>query len=85
MALWLMRAGKHGEYEARFFEEGKICLTLDGAGESSLVKVKNFDDMRASVKQLYPDDNPRKQGHTAGQWRRRPSRSWRPLARRRCR
>ena len=68
MALWLMRAGKHGEYEARFFEEGKICLTLDGAGESSLVKIKNFDDMRASVKLLYPDDNPRKQGHTAGQY-----------------
>ena len=30
MALWISRAGSHGEYEKRFLEEGRIYLTWDG-------------------------------------------------------
>jgi restriction system protein len=30
MALWLVRAGKHGEHEARFLGENRIYLTWDG-------------------------------------------------------
>ncbi len=30
MALWLVRAGKHGEYEKRFLDEGRVYLTWDG-------------------------------------------------------
>ena len=29
MALWLVRAGKHGEYEQKFFEENRIYLAWD--------------------------------------------------------
>jgi restriction system protein len=29
MALWLVRAGRHGEYEQRFLDEGRIYLTWD--------------------------------------------------------
>jgi hypothetical protein len=29
MALWLVRAGKHGEYEEKFFSEGRVYLTWD--------------------------------------------------------
>ena len=27
MALWLVRAGKYGEHEARFLEQNLVCLT----------------------------------------------------------
>ena len=29
MALWLVRGGKHGEFEEKFFEDKKIYLTWD--------------------------------------------------------
>ena len=32
MALWMVRAGKHGEHEPKFFEEGRIYLTWDEVG-----------------------------------------------------
>lgn len=30
MALWLVRAGSHGEHEKRFLEDNKIYLTWEG-------------------------------------------------------
>ena|SRR5271165_5434339 len=30
MALWLVRAGSHGEHETRFLEEKRVYLTWDG-------------------------------------------------------
>ena len=27
MAVWLIRAGKHGEYEAKFLQEGRLYVT----------------------------------------------------------
>ena len=30
MALWLVRAGRHGEYEKKFLDENRIYLTWDG-------------------------------------------------------
>jgi hypothetical protein len=39
MALWLVRAGSHGEHEHQFFHTAEICLTprfaSTGAGRSS--------------------------------------------------
>ena len=29
MAIWLCRAGRYGQYEARFFEDNKIFYTFE--------------------------------------------------------
>ncbi|MDP4162343.1 MAG: restriction endonuclease [Bacillota bacterium] len=40
MAIWLCRAGKHGEYENKFFEENRIYCTWEGLNAS----LKEFSD-----------------------------------------
>ena len=34
MALWLVRAGKHGEYEKRFLDEGRVYCTCNDFNHS---------------------------------------------------
>ena len=29
MAIWLIRAGSHGEYEQKFIQEGRVYVTWD--------------------------------------------------------
>ena len=29
MAIWLIRAGKHGEYEQKFLQENRVYVTWD--------------------------------------------------------
>ncbi len=36
MALWMVRAGKPGEYEARFFSDGRIYHTWEELTEDLL-------------------------------------------------
>lgn len=40
MAVWLCRAGKHGEYENKFFEDSRIYCTWEGVD----VSFKSFPD-----------------------------------------
>lgn len=54
MALWLVRGGKHGQYEDKFFEDGKIYLTWRGI-EKSLEGIATFEQMRALLQETYPD------------------------------
>jgi restriction system protein len=68
MALWLVRSGKHGEHLARFFSDGKIYLTWDGAADTSLDAAKDFAGMRKIVRELYPDDTTARVGNTTGQF-----------------
>lgn len=30
MAIWLIRAGSHGEYEQKFIRENRVYVTWDG-------------------------------------------------------
>jgi len=30
MTVWLVRAGKHGEFEQKFLQENKVYVTWDG-------------------------------------------------------
>lgn len=55
MALWLTRAGKHGEHENRFFEDGRIYLTWPGIENEPLGGAASFDQMRELVARVYPD------------------------------
>jgi restriction system protein len=54
MALWLLRGGKHGEHEERFFETGQICLTWSGIEDQPLSDVTDFESMRELVTSLFP-------------------------------
>ena len=68
MALWLVRAGKHGEHEQRFFDTGRIYLTWEGAMQAvSLADVKNSDDVKEILSRVYPNMTPRLLGNHSGQ------------------
>ena len=54
MALWLVRAGSHGEYEQKFFEENRIFLTWDGLSHD-LSGMKNRGQLRTLLEKVYSD------------------------------
>lgn len=57
MALWLVRAGKHGEYEDRFFHNSEICLTWDGGLQDRDVgPAKTYEDIKQFVFDAYPNE-----------------------------
>lgn len=62
MAIWLMRAGQHGEHENRFLDEGRAYLTWEGSNRD-LSKVATLDDMYLVVAELYPGSSAGKIGN----------------------
>lgn len=62
MAIWLVRAGQHGEHENRFLDEGRAYLTWEGCNRD-LSKVATLDDMYLVVAQLYPGGSSGKIGN----------------------
>jgi restriction system protein len=56
MALWLVRAGSHGEYEKRFLEDAKIYLTWEGI-DTDLGKITSKGDLRDYLEKTYPDSS----------------------------
>ena len=56
MALWLVRAGSKGQYEAKFLEDGKIYLTWDGLS-SDLSKLKDKKALYALLEKTTPMKN----------------------------
>ncbi len=53
MAIWLVRAGRHGEHEALFLDENRVYLTWSRFNRD-LDKVASLDDMYAMVREFYP-------------------------------
>jgi restriction system protein len=53
MALWLLRTGKHGEYESTFLEEGRVYLTWYEL-TSDLRKYKTKPELRELLEETYP-------------------------------
>ena len=66
MALWLVRSGKDGEHEARFFSTNRIYLTWNKL-RADLSVAKSYEDIRKLMAATYPDDPPRRVGNWAGQ------------------
>ena len=66
MALWLVRAGGHGEYEQKFLDESCIYLTWDGLNHN-LSKVPDRTALRKLLGQVYPDASKGKLIHHARQ------------------
>lgn len=54
MALWLMRTGKHGEFEQRFFEDNRIYLTWREL-RHDLSNLETKKDLRKLLEEIYPD------------------------------
>jgi restriction system protein len=57
VAIWLVRAGSHGEYEQKFLQENRIYVTWDGldADLTGMEKSKLVDQLT----HLYPDAKPK--------------------------
>jgi len=56
MALWLVRAGGHGEYESKYLEENRIYLTWDNLN-NNLSKIDNWDELKTLLFQSYPEQS----------------------------
>ena len=54
MALWLNRAGRHGEYEQRFIDDNRIYLTWDELNQDvSIPKTKQ--ELGKLLHEVYPN------------------------------
>jgi restriction system protein len=66
MALWLVRAGGHGEYEQKFLDENRVYLTWDGLNHD-LGALKDRPELRDLLVEVYPDFSKGKIAHHVGQ------------------
>ena len=54
MALWLTRAGKHGEHELKFLESGRVYFTWESLNKD-LEIAKDLSQMYEIFQETYPD------------------------------
>jgi restriction system protein len=52
MAIWLIRAGSHGEYEQKFIKESRVYMTWDDL-DVDLSKLKERGDLVGKMAELY--------------------------------
>lgn len=67
MALWLVRAGKYGEHESRFIDDGRIYLTWEDLDYEALSKLKDAAGVRQLMMNTYPGEPVRRVGNWSGQ------------------
>jgi restriction system protein len=58
MAIWLIRAGSHGEYEQKFIQENRVYVTWDGL-DANLIKLAERAELVAAMTQRNPDTKPK--------------------------
>ncbi len=58
MAVWLIRAGSHGEYELKFTQEGRVYVTWDDL-DVNLGKLADRSELTKAMTQRYPDTKPK--------------------------
>lgn len=58
MAIWLIRAGSHGEYELKFIQENRVYVTWEGLDEN-LGKLGERAELVEAMTQRYPDAKPK--------------------------
>jgi restriction system protein len=66
MAIWLIRAGSHGEYEQKFIQENRVYVTWANLNVD-LVKLDKRAALVEQMKKRYPDDKPKAILNWAGQ------------------
>jgi len=68
MAVWLVRAGKHGEYEQKFFDDGMIYLTWKGLN-TDFSKLNSQAELIEQLNKFYVGENPNKlKNHASQLW-----------------
>ena len=58
MATWLIRAGKHGEYEQKFLQENRVYVTWDKLA-LDISKLPDRDALIVEMWKLYTDAKPK--------------------------
>jgi len=58
MAIWLVRAGSHGEYEEKFIKENKVFVTWEGL-DVDLSKLQHRTELTAEMGKRYSSVKPR--------------------------
>jgi restriction system protein len=58
MAVWLIRAGSHGEYELKFIQENRVYVTWDNL-DLDLAKLGQRAELTDAMTQRYPDTKPK--------------------------
>jgi restriction system protein len=58
MAIWLIRAGKHGEYEQKFITENRVYVTWEKLGVD-ISKLPDRDALLQEMFKLYTDAKPK--------------------------
>ena len=58
MAIWLIRAGSHGEYEQKFLQEHRVYVTWDDL-DVNLDKLKDKSDLTEVLSERYSDKKPK--------------------------
>lgn len=66
MALWLVRAGAHGEFEQKFLDEKRIYLTWDELN-INLKEITEWEDLKSKLTELYPNNSKNLISNNAGQ------------------
>ena len=59
MAVWLVRAGSHGEFQDKFLSEKRVYVTWDDL-DVNLAKLSDRDALIAALEQRYPASKPKK-------------------------
>lgn len=54
MAVWLIRAGSHGEFEQKFLQESRVYVTWEKLSHD-LAKLPNRESLFAILSHLYPE------------------------------
>lgn len=58
MAIWLIRAGSHGEFEQKFIQENRVYVTWDDL-DVNMAKLSDRPDLTAAMTERYPDKKPK--------------------------
>jgi len=58
MAIWLIRAGSHGEYEQKFVQEGRVYVTWDELN-LDLAKLQQRGELTSEMTQRYSEAKPK--------------------------
>jgi restriction system protein len=58
MAIWLIRAGSHGEYEQKFIQENRVYVTWDGL-DVNLANLTERSELVAAMAERYPETKPK--------------------------
>lgn len=58
MAVWLVRAGSHGEYEQKFLQDSRVYVTKDNL-DVNLERLSHRSDLENIMAKCYPDTKPK--------------------------